>query len=312
MVAPKMDFGTTGPDVEALPVPYAPAEPGAPAAIAGPDRAVSLQAHLVEGGGALQDGVVWRVFSARPAEDGALALVATARGGVTTVRLAPGDYIVHAGFGRAGATKRVTVEDQDQTASFILNAGGLRLDAVVGEDDPLTADRVRFEIQREDAGGAPATVVPDAEPGRVVRLEAGTYHVISRYGDVNAVVRADIQVEPGKLTEAVMRHTGAEVTLKLVATEGGEALANTSWTVLTESGDTVHESIGAFPSMILAEGNYAAIATHQGRVYSRDFVVETGSDRDIEVRLSDVVPPQQALAPNSGPSPEIVSGPAQQ
>jgi hypothetical protein len=62
--------------------------------------------------------------------------------------------------------------------------------------------------------------------------------VISRYGDVNAVVRADLQVDAGKLTEAVMRHSGAEVTLKLVSSEGGEALANTNWTVLTEVGDT--------------------------------------------------------------------------
>jgi hypothetical protein len=297
-----MDFAAPGPDGLAAPVPYGPADPGTPyVPKSGEEHSVSLQAHLVDGGEPLQDGLVWRVFAARPAQDGSLPLMTTARGGSANVRLPPGEYLVHATFGRAEKMERVAVRDRDLTTAVVLNAGGLKLDAVVGDDAPLSADRVQFEIQQEDGDRALTAIVPSATPGHVVRLPAGTYHVISRYGDVNAIVRADIEVEAGKLTEAVMRHTGAEVTLKLVATEGGEALANTNWTVLTEGGDTVHESIGAFPSITLAEGKYAAIATHQNRVYSRDFTVETGSDRDVEVRLSDLVQPQQGTAPNAGP-----------
>jgi hypothetical protein len=118
-------------------------------------------------------------------------------------------------------------------------------------------------------------------------------------------VRADIQVEAGKLTEAVMRHTGAEVTLKLVSVEGGEALANTSWTVTTQDGLGVHRSVGAFPSIVLAAGNYTAVAQHQDRIYSRDFTVEAGLARDIEVRLSDIVQPEVGppATPGSGGPP---------
>ena len=312
LVAPQMDFGAPQADGFAAPVPYAPSDPGPPyVPLPGEEHAVSLRAHLVEGGGALEDGVTWRVFGARPGDDGALPLIATARGGSTSVTLSPGDYIVHAAFGRAGATKRVTVKGEDRAESLVLNAGGLKLDAVVGEDDPVPADRLGFEILQEDESGDLVTIVPEATPGRVLRLAAGTYHVVSRYGDVNAIVRADIEVEPGKLTEAVMRHTGAEVTLKLVSAEGGEALANTSWTVLTEGGDTVHESVGAFPSIILAEGKYAAIATHQNRVYSRDFTVESGADRDIEVRLSDMVEAERTIAPNAGNAPDLQARPTE-
>ncbi len=172
------------------------------------------------------------------------------------------------------------------------NAGGLKLDSVVGDDRPIPPDQVSFEVQQEDENGELITVVPSAAPGRILRLSAGTYHVVSRYGNINAIVRADIEVKAGKLTEAVMRHTGAEVTLKLVAAEGGEALANTSWTVTTQDGITVNESVGAFPSIILAAGTYTAIAKHQGEIYSRDFTVEPGLAHDIEVRLSDLVEPQ--------------------
>ncbi len=134
---------------------------------------------------------------------------------------------------------------------------------MVGDDRPIPPGQLTFEVLQPDETGELVTVVPNAAPGRILRLSAGKYHVISRYGNVNAVVRADIEVQAGKLTEAVMRHTGAEVTLKLVSEEGGEAIANTSWTVTTQDGLTVNESVGAFPSLILAAGNYTAVAKHQ-------------------------------------------------
>ena len=81
----------------------------------------------------------------------------------------------------------------------------------------------------------------------------------------------DVAVNPGKLTEATIRHKGAEVTLKLVEEEGGEALANTQWTVLTPAGDVLHNSVGAFPSIILAEGSYTVYARHGETNYTRDF-----------------------------------------
>ena len=105
----------------------------------------------------------------------------------------------------------------------------------------------------------------------------------------NAVVRADIEVNAGKLTDATIRHKGAEATFKLVEKEGGEALANTIWTVLTEAGDTLHQSVGAFPKIILAEGTYTAVARHDNRTFARDFTISPGLNRDVEVRLQDVI-----------------------
>jgi hypothetical protein len=291
LVDPGTDFSLDPPSDSFAPVPYAPSTEGTQFAPLTELHKLELEARLIEGGAPLTDGIAWRVFGAHAGPDGELPLVATQKGGTTTVHLAAGTYLVHAAFGRAGATKRVSIADGDQKESVILDAGGLKLDAVVGDDEPVSADVLTFEILREDEDGELVTVVPKATPRLVLRLAAGAYHVISRYGDVNAVVRADIQVEPGKLTEAVMRHTGAEVTLKLVSDQGGEALANTSWTVLNQDGTTLHESIGAFPSLVLAEGNYTAIASHQDEVYSRDFSIEAGVDRDIEVQLSDLVAP---------------------
>ncbi len=310
LVAPKLDFGAD-PEPDGSPTPVlngAPiAAPPAPAASRQGGHDLILEAHLAEGGAPLMDGIIWRIFSAEPTADGQLRLVASARGGRTVVQLGSGDYLVHAAFGRAGATKRVTVADDDQVEAVVLNAGGLMLSAIVGEDRRLPSERLTFEVLQESDSGDFATIVPRAEPNRVLRLAAGRYHVISRYGAVNATVRADIDVKAGKLTEAVMRHTGAEVTLKLVSSEGGEALANTSWAVLNQDGATMHESSGAFPSLVLAEGTNSAVASHQGQIFSRDFTIEPGMNRDIEVRLSDLVQPE--LEPGS--IPEISGGPLQ-
>ena len=298
LVAPTLDFQT--PAVEA-PLPAPSDIPALSETVPLPSGArydLVLQAALVAGGDPLAEGIVWRVFSALPIE-GRHQLFEEVMGGTTTVQLPAGDYLVHAAFGRAGATKKVTVADDDQMESLVLDAGGLQLNSVVGEE-LIPADDLMQEILQESDTGELVTVVPNAAPGRVIRLSAGSYHVISRYGGVNAVVRADIEVEPGKLTETTMRHIGAEVTLKLVSELGGEALANTNWTVITQDGNTVHESIGAFPSLILAAGDYTAVATHQDKIYSRDFTVEAGVERDIEVRLADVVQPETAVR-DAGP-----------
>ena len=96
-------------------------------------------------------------------------------------------------------------------------------------------------------------------------------------------VAPDLKVETGKITEATLNHRAATVTLKLVASIGGEAFAGTAFSVLTPGGDVIREAIGAFPSVTLAEGDYVLIARHESEVYTREFKVESGLNRDVEI-----------------------------
>ena len=123
----------------------------------------------------------------------------------------------------------------------------------------------------------------DAKPGLIIRLNAGAYHIVSVYGDANAKVRADVTVEPGRLTEATINHTAAKVTFKLVLQPGGEALADTTWSILTPGGDVVKESAGALPTHILAAGSYTVLARYNGKNYTRDFALEAGDVKQVEV-----------------------------
>jgi len=272
---------------DALLMPYMPPISAFEAVQAG-ESELTLEAHLADDSPPLTRGVTWRVFASQPDADGTLPLLATSMGGTTSFRLQGGTYYVHAAYGRAGAVKRVDMRGKPLVEPINLDAGGLRLTAVIGEDTPADPKDVTFEIYMDAEDGERVRLVDDADEDAVLRLNAGTYHVVSRYGTVNAIVRADIQVDPGKLTQATIRHKGAEVTLKLVEEEGGEALAKTQWTVLTPAGDILHESVGAFPSIILAEGTYTAFARHGDQNYHRDFKVEAGIDHDVEVLLTDL------------------------
>ena len=265
----------------------APAQQGPLAA--GSEGQVTLSAHLTEDGPVITRGLVWRVFSPEPGVDGKLPLVASSQGGSGVFTLEPGSYLIHASFGRAGATKRVTIGKDARTESVVLDAGGLKLDAVLSGGVRIPPTRLRFSIYEAEAdgNGERALIIPDVQPNAVVRLNSGTYHVVSTYGSVNAVIRSDIHVEAGKLTEATVEHKAAELTLKLVRDKGGEAIADTSWSVLTDSGDVVHESVGAFASMVLAEGEYAVVAKNRERIYQRDFTVTAGRNQDVEVLVTE-------------------------
>ncbi|MFZ3180883.1 MAG: hypothetical protein WA156_11905, partial [Methylocystis silviterrae] len=61
----------------------------------------------------------------------------------------------------------------------------------------------------------------------------------------------------------------------------------TSFSVLTPGGDVIREMIGAFPSLVLAEGEYVAIARHEGKTYQGTFRVQSTKDSDVEILIRD-------------------------
>jgi len=267
---------------------YAPANSVGSSAVAG--RTVQLEAALTEAGDPLKYGLTWRVFHPIPGPDGKLPLLATAEGGSAQFEFEPGAYFIHVAFGRAGVTTKLTVprDGPVEKQRMVLEAGGLVLNAVSGIDARIPSSQLRFNIYKAGEGidDEQQLVVADVKPDTIVRLNTGTYHIVSEYGAVNAVIRSDIRVEAGKLTEAVIQHRAAQLTLKLVSEPGGEAIADTAWSILTSGGDVVSESVGAFPTIVLAEGEYTAIARNKGTELQRDFTVLAGQNSDVEVLLN--------------------------
>ena len=256
----------------------------APPPMAVPAVTVTLSAGL-EGdpaASALRSGLVWRVYADNADADKAV-LVRKTDEPAPILTLDPGAYIVHVTWGLATGTRRVVVGQTPINEKIMLSAGGLRLGATLG-DMRIPKDKLSFSIYvtaNNDPQGR--VIVENARADEMIRLPEGNYRIVSSYGDTNANATADVRVETGKVVDALMRHRAATVTLKLVANPGAEALANTTFSVLTPGGDTIREAIGAFPSMTLAEGDYIVIARNGGRVFTQEFKVKSGIDRDVEV-----------------------------
>ena len=276
---PSLPAPLTQPSVAAVPPVVAPQGATVPG-----QAVLALTARYGKDLPVITSGLVWRVFSDRPDETGTFKLIREDRGATPNIVLPPGGYVIHVVFGLVSAVRAVTLKAETDRESFLLPGGGLRIEGRVGTSK-IPQNQISFAIYKgsQFEVGERASLVPSVAAGDVVLLPEGTYYIISNYGDANSVVRSDIRVQAGKLTDVIITHRAAVITLKLVSDKGGEALANTAWSVLTPGGDVIKESIGAFPRVILSEGEYRAIAKNEGKVYERPFNVVNGVDGEVEV-----------------------------
>ena len=226
----------------------------------------------------------WRIYPDKPDATGVFRVMREERAAAPIFVLPPGGYVVHVSFGLATAVRRVQLRTETVRETFELAAGGARFEGRVG-DSRIPPGQISFDVYRgsQFEGGDKRPLAANVATTDLVLLPEGTYHVVSNYGDSNAIVRSDIRVQIGKLTDVIVNHRAAVITLKLVNDRGGEALANTQWSVLTPGGDVVKEAVGAFPKVTLAEGDYSVVARNEGKTFNGKFKVEPGVDREIEV-----------------------------
>jgi hypothetical protein len=250
---------------------------------------VRMVARLTSDGQEIDEGLVWRVFWHPPGNSTHSTQVATKQDARPVFKLKVGEYIVNAALGRAHITRRITVKSggaEPAVEEFVLNAGGLRVKALVGGAE-AASNTVNYAIYSDrDQTDNRKLVLSAARPNLIMRLNAGIYHIVSTYGDANAVVQSDVTVEAGKLTEATVTHSAAKATFKLVHRAGGEALPDTQWTIQNPQGEEIKESVGALPTHILAPGSYTIVAKSQGREFQRDITLANGETAQVELVMN--------------------------
>ena len=246
---------------------------------------ILLEAKLSSDGPIIRDGLEWRIFPFDPQNSENIEELAYATGGSKAFNIEPGDYIVHAAYGHAGVVKKISIGNEAAREEINLNAGGLKLLATATGNVRIPKRMLKFNVYqqaiRED--GSRKLIARNIKADEVTTLPVGTYHIVSTFGKLNATVRADLRVQPGKLTEANLEHRAAIITFRLVRSLGGDAVADTAWSILTDGGEVIKESNSTFPSMVLSEGSYTAIAKHDDKIYSEDFKVRSGFNKDVEV-----------------------------
>ncbi len=252
-----------------------------PAANAPPGQ-INLSALLTDAGPVLTAGVSWRVYAPSGAT---LKKVMASNEPNPIFTLPSGEYLINAAYGRSYVTRKVKVAEGGGKAELVLNAGGLKLGARLGDGSLVPAQFVTADIlsDERDQFGTRAKLAEGIRPGVIVRLNSGLYRVAATYGDANATVQADVAVEAGRITDAIVTFTVARVTFRLVQQPGGEALTGTSWSVIGGAGETVRKSVAALPTHILAPGDYSVAAERGGKQYTQTFSIKAGEAIQVEV-----------------------------
>lgn len=262
---------------------------------------VKLVALLTGDGQQIDQGLVWRVFQTG-GQAGKSKLLMESHEASPFLKLQPGEYTVNAAFGRANLTRKITVKAADGPPfeAFVLNAGGLRLSALIN-GKPAPPGSVTYSIFADDRDQfeTRSAVITAAKPNLIIRLNSGIYRVVSVYGDANAKIETDVTVEAGKLTETTVTHSGGKATFKLVTRSGGEAMPDTRWTIQTDDGEMIKESVGALPTHVLAPGKYEVTASSGGHIFQKTFEIKDGDNVSVEVLMA-AARDDRGVQPSSG------------
>lgn len=181
---------------DAAPSSTTPGSPPAAAPAARPGQATLALGALFSGNRKpIRSGLVWRVLT--ESSDGSPPrIVARSNDAEPSFALDPGVYLLHAAYGFASATKRVTLGAQGLSDKLTVSAGGLSLAGSIGET-PIAPAQLNFSVFVPLQGNSEGRLVAaNVKSGELIRLPEGTYHIVSTYGDLNAIQRSDVRVDP--------------------------------------------------------------------------------------------------------------------
>lgn len=206
-----------------------------------------------------------------------------------TFTLEPGDYYIQCSFGRISAIKNIHImANNSLTTSINFNAGAIQMQAEI-VNGTINTNKLHFSIFTDESENELTSLIDKiSKPNITVPLKAGTYHLVSNYGDVNAIKRANIKVTAGDISQITFKHTAAQATLRLLRSANTQALADTKWSIKDASGDVIFSTNGAYATPILTHGNYTALAENKKHLYQKDFTIESGKNMTIDVFTSDV------------------------
>jgi hypothetical protein len=233
---------------------------------------LELSAKLTEDGGLIQRPIAWKLHRLGGETVFAADLAAV------TIPVEPGDYVAEAKYGTVHAVQRVTLlSGQHLTMTLMLNVGGIRvLSRLSGIGLPAVRPLTTVYATSGLEEGKLITI--SDEPGEIVRLAAGNYHVESRFAFGNAIATAEVTVKPGLLSSVEIDHHAGVAHLSA----GSVSFERGSWTISDDKGSRLAGM--ADGDIVLMPGRYVAHADfgEQHRIMS--FTVEAGKRVEVEAR----------------------------
>ena len=251
-------------------------------------NAVKLVALLTADGQQIDEGLVWRVFQ-MSGPTGKTKLVSELHEASPSIKLQPGEYTVNAAFGRANLTRKIVVKPGGPPfEAFVLNAGGLRLSALVGGKPapPGTVTYAIFVDDRDQFDGH-TPVMTGAKPSLVIRLE---FRYLPHRVAIRRRQRQDRGRRYGRSRQADRSDRDAYGRQGDVQARDAIRAARRcpipAGRVQTADGEIVKESVGALPTHILAPGKYVVTASSAGHLFKNSFTINDGDVTNVEVLMT--------------------------
>ena len=249
---------------------------------------LGLVAKLASDSPPLEANIKWEIYNFKKSSDGNRSQILTSEVAQPTLPLSPGKYIVRAVFGISSTAKVVTISPAQITdATFILNTGGIRVKPLLIAGEPPAGKLSQQWIFLNPPTGSTSSaqlIATANDPNEIHQLSAGIYELISRFGTANAVVKTNVTISPGLLTEVEISHKAGIVQFKLLKKRrGGEELTGASWKLFDDEGNEVARDFAAASGEIIAPGRYKVTALYNDNTYTKMFNIKPGRKKLIEV-----------------------------
>ena len=251
------------------------------------DEGLQLRGQITSATATITRPIDWAAYKVEDAKTDRWRKIASVETAEASISLPPGQYVVRASYGAARAAKVLVVKPGKRIdATFILNAGGLRiLPGLAFLDVPkgIAAKHWVFGASANEKGKR-RLFAQSSAIGEVVRLNAGTYTLVSRFGSANAVVETNITIRPGTLTEVEINHKVGIVSFRLNAPPKNASGDNAiKWQLVDAKGNIIVRADGKEMVQILAPGSYRIMVEHLGKSYTSEFMVEIGETKAVEI-----------------------------
>jgi len=251
-------------------------------------ESLGLVARLASNSPPLETNIKWEIYNFLKSSDGNRSQILTSEVAQPTLPLSPGKYIVRAVFGVSSTAKVITISPAQITdATFILNTGGIRVKPLLIAGEPPAGKMPQQWIYLSPAPGSsssPQLVATADDPNEIHQLTAGTYELISKFGTANAVVKTNVTISPGLLTEVEISHKAGIVQFKLFKKwRGGEELTGVNWKLFDDEGNEIARDLAAASGEIIAPGRYKVTALYNDNTYTKMFNIRPGRKKLIQV-----------------------------
>jgi len=249
---------------------------------------LELSARLASNSPVLTSNIRWEIYNFVKSSDGNRAQIATSDVARPMLPLTPGKYIVRTVFGASSTAKVIKISTAQITdATFILNTGGIRVKPLLIAGDPPAGKVPQqwiYLAPQPESLASPEFVATANNPEEIHQLNAGTYELISKFGTLNAIVKTNVTVSPGLLTEVEVSHKAGIVQFKLFTKwRGGEELKDVTWNLSDTEGNEIASNLTAGSGEIIAPGRYKVTAHYNGKIYTETFTIKPGKKKLVRV-----------------------------